>query len=120
MIKNILISLLLGVSLNSFAASQPAAAESESTDGQMVPFDQYPRVLNFQSGANALTVNGEILVCFVPFITNWGKCADSMGNNKWQSIHNVQIPGFKAHAYKYVNVGSGGYRNLYVFFKKVN
>ena len=77
-------------------------------------------VVRFQGGANALNVNGEILVCFAPFITNWNKCQDEKGNNKWQSIHSVQIPGFKAHAYKYVNVGSGGYRNLYVFFKKVN
>lgn len=118
MIKNIAISLLIGISFSAFAGKSPESGTD--VDSQLITFDEYPRFLHFQSAENALTKDGEILVCDKQFTTVWGKCQDEKGNNKWKHLSTVQIPGFKAHAYKIVNSGSGGYRNLYVFFKKVN
>lgn len=88
--------------------------------GSIVSFEVAPRAKTFWSYRNAVSEDGEILVCPETFSMDDGKCLDKKTSaNAWQKLEWVTPPGFVIHGYEYRFVGSGGGRILVVYFTPI-
>lgn len=114
--KKLLIALLLPLTAWAGSGSQG----SEETRTNIIDLSYAQRVMHFQSERNAISVDGAILVCMQPNKTNWnnGTCLDAKDNNQWTDVSNIRINGYELTGFEYRLAGSGGYRNLFLYFKK--
>jgi hypothetical protein len=78
------------------------------------------RVLHFDHTRNAISPEGIIAVCFPPNDNSMGKntCNNAKGENQWQDIFTINIPGYQLVGYEYQLVGPGAYRNLFLYFRR--
>ena len=103
------------------ALSGAASAPQAGTDGgSMVSVSDFPRVLIFEPLRNNVTTDGQLVICPRHHEVSWrepGKCP-AEGPNAWMSIQDVRIAGHILSHYEIRMPGSGGSRNLILYFKK--
>ena len=114
--KKLLIALLFP--LTAMAAASPKAGEESPSS--VIDFSYAQRVLTFQSERNAISADGVIVVCLAANKSDWrdNTCLDANGKNAWTDVANINIPGHVLIGFEYRFTGSGGYRNLVLYFKK--
>lgn len=114
--KKLILALLFPVAAWAGSGSQG----SEETRTSVVDLSYAQRVMHFSYERNAISSDGVILVCMFPNKSSWnnGTCLDAKDNNAWMDASNLRIPGFELTGFEYRFPGSGGYRNLLLYFKK--
>jgi hypothetical protein len=90
----------------------------EDTPTTIVNLSYAQRVMHFSSERNAISADGVILVCMAKSSWKDGTCLDAKDNNAWMDVNNLRIPGYQLVGFEYRFVGSGGYRQLLLYFKK--
>lgn len=78
------------------------------------------RVLHFDHTRNAISPEGVIAVCLFPNDNSMGRntCINAKGNNQWQDIFTIDIPGYQLVGFEYRLAGTGAYRNLFLYFRR--
>lgn len=93
------------------------ASYTASTGTGIIEYKNIQRVMHFSDERNKISAYGVILVCLPHSAISSSRCVDANGNNAWQDIANVDIPGHELAGFDYRLSGSG-YRHIFLYFKK--
>lgn len=107
---------LLALCLAITATASFAKGGNTSESGPLVSFQEHPRVMHFSDNLHFMNAQGEITVCTVR--DKYGRCDTDAAPQAWVPLSNVKIPGYVISKYNFTFSGSGGYRQLIVYFKK--
>lgn len=113
--KKLITLAIVALAASAFAKGSQSDSQELSTQ---VDFKTYPRVLLFGPERNAITAEGEMLVCPTNATATWTNknvCSDANGKNAWIRAENA-LPGYVLKKYEYRLVGPGGYPNLILYF----
>lgn len=99
-----------------------ASQEIVEARANVVDIGYAQRVLHLTPERNSISADGVILVCLHPnTIRDFSNaCLGQKRDNQWIDINNVKIPGHELAGFEYRLIGTGGQRNLFLYFKKTN
>ena len=114
--KSILGLALLAACVSAFAGASSTIGEQPGSS--IVPFNPTLRVRHFAYDRNSISADGVILVCPHSMSSSWNDstCKDANGANAWTDVQYSAPNGYKVQAIEYRFPGSGGYRNLIVYY----